>query len=300
MFPIREVSCNALTMRGVTIFSQLHPTIPPSHFQVSRPLSLSSSPVDHPTSGSLSPRRVTRDGTPLPWPTKRTPSGLGTMEPHLQRLTRPCRLHDVWQHVSCHALCSTQPTCHHGTFSPVTHKATPTLRTCSVLCWSLRSSLAGQPSCKDFSLPVSLPLLLSLLSLTNISAFEHSCLNNVTREQTSTLISHGFQDLEEIGPRLQGGQEEFWSCVAEALACLFHCVGFHLAVRSRAEDESVLLRVLISNSCAYFFLCLLFCVVSCVVSCERLLFTFPFALLFFFRFAFLRRPDGLAPDGTLT
>jgi len=78
--------------------------------------------------------------------------GLGTMEPHLQRLTRPCRLHDVWQHVSCHAPCSTQPTCHHGTFSPVTHKVTPTLRTCSVLCWSLRSSLADQPSYKDFSL----------------------------------------------------------------------------------------------------------------------------------------------------
>jgi hypothetical protein len=88
--------------------------------------------------------------------------------------------------------------------------------------------------------------------------------------------------------------------VAGAPSSVFHCLVFHLAIRSRAEDEPVLLRVLIAQTLAKLFLSVLL-VVSCVLHASfALLFCFSFCVAFFTRVAFLRRPERLASDGTLT
>jgi hypothetical protein len=64
-------------------------------------------------------------------------------------------------------------------------------------------------------------LLLSFFLL-HLSPSRHS----YTNFDTSTLISHGFQELEEIDPRLQAGEEGVRRLVANALSSYYRRVGF--------------------------------------------------------------------------
>jgi hypothetical protein len=82
----------------------------------------------------------------------------------------------------------------------------------------LRPSLARTRAHK-YLLLVQFP---SPFFLLHLSPSRHS----YTNFDTSTLISHGFQELEEIDPRLQAGEEGVRRLVANALSSYYRRVGF--------------------------------------------------------------------------